>query len=301
MEEKKEKESEKETGKALACASPTAVSYEADGAKIALDEKTVRDYLVRGNANCVTNGEIALFINTCMQQRLNPFVNGEVYLIKYSKEQPAQIVVGKEFYIKRAYSNPHYRGLKSGIIVSRGSDIIRKEGTCVYPGETLIGGWCRIVYENGGKECDMYKEVSLSEYSSGKSSWATKPATMINKVAMSQCARDAFPAEFEGLYSMDEMVASGAIDARYVSEELTDTGEEFVGVNEASLSEDVEESKVTKEQRQKMFEAASNIYGREDGNRLLKIELAALGLEKSSDLTVSQYEDIMRRIDSLGV
>ena len=100
-------------------------------------------------------------------------------------------------------------------MVQRGQEIIQKAGCCLYPGEVLIGGWCRVYFMRNGKERETFKEVSLTEYNKGMANWKSKPATMINKVAISQCVRDAFPKDYEGLYSEDEMVASGAIPAEY--------------------------------------------------------------------------------------
>ena len=50
---------------------------------------------------------------------MGPLENGEVYLIKYDNTKPAQIVVGKHAYLRRADRNPEYRGKKSGIVIVR--------------------------------------------------------------------------------------------------------------------------------------------------------------------------------------
>lgn len=71
-------------------------------------------------------------MKTCQAQKLNPFAQGEAYLIKFGSD-PAQMVVGKDAYMRRAEENPAYRGHKSGIVVLRGEQVIQKEGTCLYP------------------------------------------------------------------------------------------------------------------------------------------------------------------------
>ena len=109
------------------------VKYDAGGVEIKLDPATVKNYLVRGNGK-VTDQEVLFFIRTCQAQKLNPLVYGEVYLIKFGDE-PAQLVIGKETYMKRAFKNPNYSGMKSGIVVQRGEEIVQKEGTCLYPTE----------------------------------------------------------------------------------------------------------------------------------------------------------------------
>ena len=191
------------------------VSYDVLGTHVELDLDFVKKYLVRGKAELVSNQELVFFMNTCRQQKLNPLVQGEVYLIKYSKDDPAQMVVGKDAYLRRAFDHPDYLFKNDGITVQRGNEIIQKEGCCLYPGETLVGGWCRVTFMRNGKERTAFKEVAFAEYNKGQANWKSKPATMINKVAVSQCVRDAFPKDYEGVYSEDEMVASGAIPVDY--------------------------------------------------------------------------------------
>ena len=169
------------------------VSYDVLGTHVELDLDFVKKYLVRGRAELVSNQEIVFFMSTCRQQKLNPLVQGEVYLIKYSKDDPAQMVVGKDAYLRRAFDHPDYLFKNDGITVQRGNEIIQKEGCCLYPGETLVGGWCRVTFMRNGKERTAFKEVAFAEYNKGKANWNSKPATMINKVAVSQCVRDAFP------------------------------------------------------------------------------------------------------------
>ena len=139
----------------------------------------------------------------CNAQRLNPWV-GEAYLVKYG-DNPAQMQVGKEAFTKRAAANPDFEGYEAGVTYSDASGHIRqREGSAVYPsvGERLVGGWCR-VFVNGKKP--FFDEVALQEYNTGKSLWKSKPATMIRKVALVHCLREAFPDDFAGLYSEEEM------------------------------------------------------------------------------------------------
>ena len=82
------------------------VSYDVLGTHVELDLDFVKKYLVRGKAELVSNQELVFFMNTCRQQKLNPLVQGEVYLIKYSKDDPAQMVVGKDAYLRRASATP---------------------------------------------------------------------------------------------------------------------------------------------------------------------------------------------------
>lgn len=176
------------------------VKFKADsGAMVEITHDDVVQYL------CPTASvqEVGLFLQLCQSQRLNPWI-GEAYLVKYG-DNSAQIQVGKEAFTKRAAANPDYEGFEAGITYSDASGHIRqREGSAVYPtvGERLVGGWCR-VFVKGKKP--FYDEVALQEYNTGKSLWKSKPATMIRKVALVHCLREAFPDDFAGLYSEEEM------------------------------------------------------------------------------------------------
>lgn len=144
--------------------------------------------------------EIAMFLELCRAQNLNPFIK-DAYLVKYGSN-PATIITGKEVFTKRAAKNKSYKGFEAGITVQRGNSIERREGSAVFVGEKLLGGWARVHVD--GKH-PFFDEVAFSEYSSGKSNWATKPGTMIRKVALVHALREAFPDDFQGLYSAEEM------------------------------------------------------------------------------------------------
>ena len=176
------------------------VKFKADsGAMVEITPQDVVDYL----CPAATVQEVGLFLQLCAAQRLNPWV-GEVYLIKYG-DKPAQIQAGKEAFTKRAASNPDYEGFEAGIIYADANGrICRRDGSAYYPqvGEMLVGGWCR-VYCKGKRP--FYDEVALQEYSTGKNLWTSKPATMIRKVALVHCLREAFPDTFAGMYSAEEL------------------------------------------------------------------------------------------------
>lgn len=260
------------------------------GISVTLNAETVRNTLTRGNGK-VSDQEVAMFLRTCQAKRLDPLENGEVYLIKYDDKTPANLVVGYFAYIRRADNFPEYRGFKAGITVIRGPqdkpDIVQKEGACVYKviGEQLIGGWCRVYRErsNGNIE-ETYMEVPLDEYSTGKSNWNVKPATMIRKVAICQAFRAAFPNEYEGLYSVDEMQASGAIP-----ENVQVVDGEIVG------NPPVEDPMISQEQRQNLFKIAKQHLGG-NANNVLKAILEEFGRESTTNMPSSIYNKVLDRL-----
>lgn len=272
------------------------VSYNVLGTEVKMDLDFVKHYLVRGKASLVTDQEVVMFMQTCKMQGLNPLAAGEVYFIKYTENEPAQIVLGKSKYLRRAFENPDYITKKDGIVVQRGDQIIQKEGTCLYPGEALIGGWCKVYFKRCGEKYDVFKEVSLSEYNKGMANWKSKPATMINKVAVSQCVREAFPSDYEGLYSEEEMIASGAIPnnpEEIPVQVLNEDGSPMV--TETVVAE--EDKTITQSERSQMFQKVYSNFGQDDGNALLKDILKEFGLESTSGLKMSVYNKIMDKID----
>ena len=261
-----------------------SVSYEVMGTRVDLDLDFVKRYLVRGAADKVSDQELVFFMNLCKMQKLNPLVGNEVYCIKYGSD-PAQVVVGKGAYLRRAYEHPDYICKEDGIVVARGNEVVQKEGCCLYPGEKLIGGWCRVHFTRNGKELSCFKEVSLSEYDKGQANWKVRPATMVNKVAVSQCVREAFPKDYEGLYSEDEMVASGAIPANF--RELPD-------------EPPVEEEKtITQDQRQALFRMAKEHLGK-DANDALKDIISKHGYQSTSGMPESVYKEVVDEIADLA-
>ena len=182
-------------------------TIQTDTGEIKLSSAIVKNYLVAGGGN-ITDQEVKLFIALCSAQKLNPFIK-EAHLIKYGTN-PATMVVSKDVYQKRADKHPDYRGKKAGIIVlNQKGEIDYRVGTFYIPDvETLVGGWCEVYRKDREPE---RVEVSLNEYIGRKkdgtvnSQWSGKPATMIRKVAVAQCLREAFSTEFQGLYIPEEM------------------------------------------------------------------------------------------------
>lgn len=197
-------------------------SYLANGEEVKLSAAMVKKYLVSGDASAVTDQEVMMFLTLCKYQHLNPFLR-EAYLIKYGTS-PATIVTGKDTFTKRAAKNPNYKGKEAGVIViNLKGEIEHREGTFVLKDEQIVGGWARIFAKD--REPELYT-VSFDEYAGRKkdgtlnSQWATKPATMIRKVAVVQGLRECFPEDFEGLYSPEEMsTANMSVDVNEIVSE----------------------------------------------------------------------------------
>lgn len=165
------------------------VSYMTDGgSKVELSPAIIRNYLVSGNGK-VTDQEVMMFLKLCQFQKLNPFLR-EVYIIKYGDKFPATTVTGKETFLKRAMRNPKYEGHTTGI---------SEDGKLA---------WAEVYLE--GYQVPIKCEVDYDEYvglKDGKPNkmWASKPRTMLKKVALVQALREAFPEDLGGLYSQEEI------------------------------------------------------------------------------------------------
>lgn len=198
-----------------------AIEYEVNGEKVKLSPGIIRNYLVSGNGN-VSNQEIVMFLNLCKFQHLNPFLR-EAYLIKFGSS-PASIVTGKEVFTKRARRNKDYAGQQAGVIVlKKDGELENRIGTLVLKDkEELVGGWAKVFIKEYAEPVEI--TVSLDEYIGRKSDgevnsqWAKKPATMIRKVALVQALREAFPEDFAGMYSQEEIQIDGTLDETPVDE-----------------------------------------------------------------------------------
>lgn len=145
--------------------------------------------------------EIFQFVQLCRSQGLNPWIR-EAYLIKYGTS-PANMVVGKDVFTKRAQAHPKFRGMSAGIIGEKQGELKSFTGSILPKDWALVGGWAK-VFVDGYVE-PVEAQVSMSEYGSGQASWKKMPATMIRKVALVQALREAFPEELGGLYDSSEM------------------------------------------------------------------------------------------------
>lgn len=174
--------------------------YQVAGNNVALSFDIVRNYLTKGNGQ-VSNQDIVQFISICKFNQLNPFLN-EAYLVKFG-QQPAQMIVSKEAFFKRADANEKYDGFRAGIIIMRDDKIIEVEG-CFYNEKTdmLVGGWCEVYRKD--RKYPIVAKVNLSEYDKKQSIWTEKKSTMITKIAKVQALREAFPAQFGAMYTQEE-------------------------------------------------------------------------------------------------
>lgn len=157
-----------------------------------------------------TPQEVVFFMEMCRAQRLNPFLR-EAFLVKYGSS-PASMITAEVVFERRANAHPEYRGMECGVVFLDGNGEIRKRtGTATYKvaGEKLIGGWACVHRDD---RVDTYAEVTLDEYNKGQSVWKQMPGVMIAKCAKGVALRQAFPADFQGMYLQEEMGVAPTVE-----------------------------------------------------------------------------------------
>jgi phage recombination protein Bet len=236
---------------------------------IELTPKTVKAYINQ----YATEQEVALFLNQCVMFGLNPFKR-EIYLIKYSANQPATFVVGYEVYLKRAERSNKWAGLESGT-TGDGKE---------------LKAWAKVYRKDWTNP--LYHEVYLDEYiqrtKEGQPTrfWADKPKTMLKKVAISQAFRMAFPDEFAGMpYTDAEMpVDHSKLPATEVKAEVVDPQAELEADGEV-----VNEAPVGKFDKLPEFTKAKKALG----DRVYYDCLGTFGFEKSNQVPPEQRDAIL--------
>lgn len=155
-------------------------------------------------ANTLNETEFMTFVQIGKSTNLNPFLR-EIWAVKYGNNA-ANIFIGRDGYRKAAQENPDYDYHHTDAVYSNDNFSIKNcEISHQYSGSdrgNLIGAYCIVKRKSSSKP--FFNYVELKEYSTGKSLWGSKPATMIKKVAEAQCLRMAFQSIFCGTYDESE-------------------------------------------------------------------------------------------------
>lgn len=175
------------------------------GETLKLDKETVVKYITNGTQ--VTDPEFNMFFQLCKTYGVNPFLK-EAYLIKYGNT-PATIVLDYKVLQQIAEENPHYRGMKHGIVaIDKEGNAVERVGAYLLPNERLVGGWCEVYRDDKEptKAVAMFEEFKNTKRDGTvNSNWTGKPCFMIDKVAKAQALREAFPTAFgSNVYTPEE-------------------------------------------------------------------------------------------------
>jgi len=144
------------------------------------------------------------FIMMCQAKRLNPF-EGDAFFIGYDTAQGPKfsLITAHQAFLKRSERHPEYDGMQSGIIVTRGKDMLDVEGDFYLPGDVILGGWAKVFFKN--RSHPMHKRIRLERFNTNLSQWAKDAAGMICKCAEADALRSSFPTLLGGLYMQEEL------------------------------------------------------------------------------------------------
>lgn len=172
------------------------------GSSGALTLEKVRQYF----CSEATDEECQFALEVCAIRGLNPFKK-DCYFVKYEGKNPRlEIIVSKDFLMKRAMANPDFQYFRAGIVVQRGDEIQNVERYFAYPSEKLIGGWAEV--KRRSIEVPFRSDIPMQGFAKGGKFWESMPGLMIRKVAAAIALREAFPDDLGGLYDQAEIGAS---------------------------------------------------------------------------------------------
>jgi len=243
-----------------------------------------------GLATQLTDKEKKQFMEVAVAFQLNPFKR-EIYCIPYKTKngRKLSIITGYEVYLKRAERSGKLAGWK---VWTEGS---LKDNTLKACIEIRRKDW----------EQPLYHEVYFSEYAqktynqkTGKyelnSMWASKPFTMIKKVAIAQGFRLAFPDELSGMpYTADEL-----------PDEMTTQKAQKPEIVDIQEVEEVEEAKEEPKTHNYKFLQEMQKIKKEVGEDIYYEVLSSYGFKKSSEITdrktqVKVYTELKRLAETL--
>lgn len=154
----------------------------------------------------LSDTEFQIFVGMGKATGLNPFTR-EMWAVKYDKNAAAQIFIGRDGYRKAAQAHSEYDYHQADAVYQNDKfEVVNGEVKHSYnlaDRGRLVGAYCIAKRHKSSRPIYVFAEIS--EYSTGRSVWKDKPATMIKKVAESQCLRACFQDLLGGTYAEEEM------------------------------------------------------------------------------------------------
>jgi len=252
----------------------------------------------------LTEMEFQFFVGLGKATNLNPFTR-EIWSIKYQDNAPAQVFIGRDGYRKAAQAHSEYDFHQCDAVYSNDefevqNGEVKHKYKLTNRGE-LIGAYC--IAKRHKSSRPMYVFAELKEYSTGKSLWnpqTGKPATMIKKVAESQCLRACFQDLLGGTYGEEEMPEQqiNTPPKSVKSDSLMNKLKEAKGHTieaEVVVEESAETGEVATPKQLKELHALIAVKGFANGRMQKAME--HYGVEKVGELTVAQADDFIARLN----
>ncbi len=191
-------EKRKEKNMSLALHSPRIVSMDFSDEKVQLLKNTV--------CKGATNDELQLFLHVCSRTGLDPFRN-QIYAIKRNTKDGGRMTIqtgidGFRLVAERTEryapgKEPVYEYDQQGKLVSATSYIKK---------QTSDGTWHEVSAKAHWSEYAQVFNGKPSQF------WAKMPHVMLSKCAEAIALRKAFPADFSGIYTTEEMAQADSSD-----------------------------------------------------------------------------------------
>jgi len=273
-------------------------------------------------APTLTETEFIFFVELGKYLQANPFMR-EIWAVKYQKDKPASIFLGRDFYRRKAQEQEDYEGhiveaLYENDHIEFENGILKKHIPNLKNPGKLVGAYC-VVYKKG--KMPFCVRIRFSEYNKGQSSWRQMPETMIKKVAECQGLRGAYQGIFKGTYGEGEewFDKSKPIDVIEIKEALQTKPEtKKQRMREKRQKMELEQGK--KELQQEKSEPTpvpesekSEIYTLEDLKNLARekgyntpAKLKLVGMQNGinfvrlKDLTQEQISSLIKILETVG-
>lgn len=163
-------------------------------------------------AKDATPDEFSMFRAVAEREGLDPFTR-QIHFVK-RRTGDVSFVVGVHGLVARLNRVPGFRGIQSAAVCQGDRCVVdAMAGTVSHQFDAakrgaVVGAWAR---GQIGDRLPVVRYVSMDEYRGQSPLWREKPATMLEKVAIVQCARALAPEELGGLNAAEEF--GGQTDA----------------------------------------------------------------------------------------
>ena len=208
---------------------------------------------------------------------LNPFKR-EIYATTYRNKDGQtvmSIVTGYEVYLKRAEMNPNYNGFETNFQVVNGE----------------MGCTCKVYRKD--RTMPVTSTVWMSEYSTGRSLWASKPRMMLEKVAIATAFRRAFPCDFGGMpYTTDElpehMTGADKLEQQGFTEVSQDVARPQAPAKPKAAKKEIDE------ETKKFLEGMEGLYTQ--SKEIYKKTMEEFGFKKALSIPVERRGEVFNTI-----
>lgn len=182
------------------------------------------DLLRKSIAKDATDIELQMFLHLCGQYKLDPFLK-EIYFMKRKVWNPYKngydevptMMVSRDGFLAIAHKSGHFDGMETVSLYDPDSKVLKGAKCTVYNNAMTHPITQSVLFS----EYCVYTKAENGKPARPQGLWATKPETMVKKVAEAQALRKAF--NIHGVYLQEEMEAEIAKEAMGEIENIAET------------------------------------------------------------------------------